>query len=187
MSNIITLYPVPGKLSAGVVAAELPFPVETQLVPPAPPHVYTPQLQVLLEFYQSGHNPHGRVTFDREKCLYPKCTLCMDNCLMGYIDLSADPPRHGSQGNGCDMWMGCTFCELICPTGAISADWEKIGGKSRGPGVVLGYNPLAKAADEALASGRLRPLVPKEQVRPENAYFKVCSKRPRFKIPKGDR
>ena len=73
---------------------------ETALIPPVPDPVLSPQLLVLLDFYQSGHNPHGRMSFDREKCAYPKCTLCMDNCLMNYIDLSADPQKFGSE----DSW-----------------------------------------------------------------------------------
>ncbi|OGP55627.1 MAG: hypothetical protein A2Y65_00475 [Deltaproteobacteria bacterium RBG_13_52_11] len=157
---------------------------ETHLIPPVPEHMYTPQLFVLLEFFQSGHNPHGHISYNKEKCLYPKCTLCMDNCLMGYIDLSVDPPIYGSRGNGCDMWMGCTFCELICPTGAISGNWEEGMKEGEGPGPVLDFNPLEKAADEVIASGRLRLLVPREQIRFDNPYIKVYSKRPRFKIPK---
>ncbi|GAF79205.1 unnamed protein product, partial [marine sediment metagenome] len=81
---------------------------ETNLIPPLPKLELTPQLLVLLEFYQSGHNPHGRLKYNKEKCTYPKCRLCVDNCLMGYIDLSADPPKYGSKGDECDMWMGCT-------------------------------------------------------------------------------
>lgn len=160
---------------------------ETALIPAPPEHAYTPQLHVLLDFFQSGHNPHGSLTYDREKCLYPKCRLCMDHCLMGYIDLGADPPRHGSRGDGCDMWMGCTFCELICPTGAISGPWEAIAAamaRGENPGVVLGYNPLAKAAEGAISSGRLRPLVPPEDVGSQGLYFKAFNKRPRLRISK---
>jgi len=159
----------------------------TNLIPPPPEHAYTPQLHVLLEFYQAGGNPHGRLTYDPEKCLYPKCSLCQDNCLMGYIDLGADPPRHGSEGTGCNMWMGCTFCELICPTGAISGPWEEIAAamaRGENPGVVLGYNPLADAAQKAAKSGRLRPLVPMEQIGSQGPYFKAFSRRPRFRVPK---
>ena len=154
---------------------------ETGLIPPLPELTLTPQLLVLLDFYQSGHNPHGKLQYDREKCAYPKCRLCMDNCLMGYIDLSADPPKYGSEGNECDMWMGCTFCEMICPTGAISCNWEEVLKEAAGLGKFFGYNPLEKAAAEAVASGRLRKLVPDEIKGP---YFMVYSKRPRFKISK---
>jgi flavodoxin/NAD-dependent dihydropyrimidine dehydrogenase PreA subunit len=158
---------------------------ETGLIPPLPDFVLTPQLLALLEFYKSGHNPHthGPLVYDREKCNYPKCRLCQDNCTMGYIDLSADPPRYGSQGNGCDMWMGCTFCELICPTGAISHDWEKAFREHMKIAEFFGgVSPLKAAHEKAVASGRLRQLVPDKI---EGPYFKVYSKRPRFKIPKG--
>lgn len=149
------------------------------LIPPTPEHQFTPQLFVLLEFFQRGGNAHGRVYYDREKCLYPKCTLCMDNCLMGYIDLSADPPRHGSTGSGCNMWMGCTFCELICPTGAIYGKWEAHK-KERGIHVV-DFNPLARAADRLIESGKLRLLVPREELA-QRLYMDAHPKHPRFKI-----
>lgn len=156
---------------------------QTDLIPPLPELTLTPQLLVLLEFYQSGHNPHGQLQYDKEKCVYPKCRLCEENCLMGYIDLSADPPKYGSKGNACDMWMGCTFCEMICPTGAIFCDWEEVLKQAAGLGEFFGYSPLQKAAAEAIASGRLRKLSPDEIKGP---LFKVYSKRPRFKIPKDE-
>ena len=156
---------------------------QTDLIPPLPELVLTPQLLVLLEFYQSGHNPHGQLQYDQQKCAYPKCRLCEENCLMGYIDLSADPPKYGSKGNACDMWMGCTFCEMICPTGAIFCDWEEVLKQAAGLAGFFGYSPLQKAAAEAVTSGRLRKLVPDEIKGP---LFKVYSKRPRFKIPKDE-
>ena len=156
---------------------------ETNLIPPLPKFELTPQLLVLLEFYQSGHNPHGYLQYDREKCLYPKCRLCVDNCLMGYIDLSVDPPKFGSKGNACDMWMGCTFCELICPTGAISCDWDAVLAENAGLGQMFGYNPLERAAQDALALGRLRKLVTEDSKGP---YYKVYSQRPRFEIPQNE-
>jgi flavodoxin len=158
---------------------------ETNLIPEVPAHVLTPQLLVLTEFYRSGHNPHGYMKYDEKKCLYPKCRLCMDNCLMEYIDLSAEPRRYGSKGTECDMWLGCTFCEMICPSGAISCDWEQFH-KNFGEkiGVIFDGNPLAEAAEACVASGRLRLLIPREAVRWDRPYLKVHPKRPRFKIPK---
>lgn len=154
---------------------------EDDLIPEPPKFQLTPQLLALLEFYQSGHNPHGRLFYDKEKCLYPKCRICEENCLMGYIDLGADPPRHGSTGNGCDMWMGCTFCELICPTGAITCDWDKALEENMGLAEFFGANPLEEAYKKALEGGRFRKLSPDEIQGP---YYKVYSKRPRFKLSK---
>jgi flavodoxin len=156
---------------------------ESNLIPPLPDFKLTPQLLALLEFYQSGHNPHGTLKYDKEKCAYPKCHICQDNCLMNYIDLSADPPKYGSKGNRCDMWMGCTFCELICPTGAISCDWEHTLKENMELGKFFGANPLEEAYKNIIASGRFRKLSPDEIKGP---YFMVYSKRPRFKIPKDE-
>jgi hypothetical protein len=74
---------------------------------------------------------------------------------------------------------------MICPTGAISCDWEqfhrdfneKIGG-------ILDGNLLANAAEECIASGKLRMLISKEEVRWDRPYLKAHPKRPRFRIPK---
>jgi hypothetical protein len=81
------------------------------------------------------------------------------------------------------MWMECTFCELICPTGAISCDWDAVLAENAGLGQMFGYNPLEKAAQDALALGRLRKLVGEDSKGP---YYKVYSKRPRFKIPEDE-
>lgn len=160
---------------------------ETDLIPPVPDHVLTPQLLALLQFYRAGHNAHGRFTYDAEKCNYPKCTLCIDNCLMEYIDFSGEPRRYGSEGDACDMWMGCTHCENICPTGAISGDWE--GHRERMRHVFAGMgmggeNLLAKVIDDAEAAGRFRRLVPREEVLAAKPFFMVHAKRPRFRLPK---
>lgn len=154
------------------------------LIPPVPDYLYTPQLWVLTEFYRSGHNPHGRLSYDPEKCNYPKCRLCVDNCLMEYIDLDSSPRKFGSEGNECDMWLGCTFCEMICPTGAISCDWEAFAEQIKKTHDLFDFNPLEEAAEKWISSGKLRLLVPREEIRWERPYFLVHSRRPRFKVPK---
>lgn len=161
---------------------------ETALIPSVPDPVFSPQLLVLLDFFQSGHNPHGQIAYNPEKCAYPKCTLCMDNCIMDYIDLSADPQKFGSEGDRCDMWMGCTFCELICPTGAITGNWDEIIARQaeEPAGAIVGYNLLEKKADDAVAEGRLRLLVPREYIKWNQPCIKVHSKRPRLKLPKDE-
>jgi ferredoxin len=163
---------------------------EIDLVPPVPDPVLTPQLLALVEFYRSGHNAHGRFTYDAEKCNYPKCRLCIDNCLMQYIDFSAEPRRYGSQGDGCDMWMGCSFCENICPTGAISGDWaghaERMQHVFAGLGMG-GEKLLERVIDAAEAAGRFRRLVPKEDVGKDGLYLQAHPTHPRFRVPKDER
>jgi ferredoxin len=46
---------------------------------------------------------------DMNKCLYPKCTLCVDECMMDAIDFSQDPPVFHDRCEGCDL------CWCICP------------------------------------------------------------------------
>jgi len=155
---------------------------EINLIPPIPPYVFSPQLWVLTEFYRSGRNPHGRLTYNPDLCNYPKCTLCVDNCLMEYIDFSKTPRKFGSNGTECDMWLGCTFCEMICPTGAISCNWEEFLKESAQLLSMFDFKPLEESAKECVSSGRLRMLIPMEEVRWDRLYFMVHNKRPRFKI-----
>jgi len=155
---------------------------ETDLIPPIPPFVYTPQLWVLTEFYRWGHNPHGRISYDPNKCNYPKCRLCIEYCVMGYNDFSSEPRRFGSKGNECDMWLGCTFCEMICPTGAIYCDWEAFLEESQGLLSIFEFNPLEEAAKRLVAEGKLKLHVNWDDIRWDRLYFMVHNKRPRFKI-----
>ncbi|MDB9822845.1 flavodoxin domain-containing protein [Deltaproteobacteria bacterium] len=51
---------------------------------------------------------------DLTKCTYPKCTLCVDECLMDAIDFSKDPPVNFNRCEGCDV------CWCVCPEDAIT-------------------------------------------------------------------
>lgn len=82
------------------------------------------------------------------------------------------------------MWMCYESLETIRPSGTINGDWERLA--VRGAGPVLDFNPLAKASDEAIANGRLRILVSREEVRFDRLYFTVHSQHPSFKISKGE-
>jgi hypothetical protein len=77
------------------------------------------------------------------------------------------------------MWMGYTFCELICPTGAISCDWDEVLQENMGLADLFGADPLKEAYEQAVKSGRLRKLVSDEIQGP---YYKVYAERPRFKL-----
>jgi ferredoxin/flavodoxin len=60
--------------------------------------------------------PQPRRTVNMNKCLYPQCTLCVDNCIVNAIDFSVTPPvikRH---------CMQCSLCNRMCPVGAIELD-----------------------------------------------------------------
>jgi len=55
-----------------------------------------------------------------EKCVYPKCTKCMDHCPTHSIDLAQSPHISYETCGPCLVW----FCEQLCPTGAMEVAWD---------------------------------------------------------------
>jgi flavodoxin/ferredoxin len=101
--------------------------------------------------------------FNREKCLYPRCTICIDNCPTNSIDMTEEPPL---QRKRCDR---CWHCEQLCPTGAIEVDWEaivKVIDEQVAPGFI-------EIAEEAEASKRFRRLIPLEEVGWKTYWYTV--------------
>ena len=49
-----------------------------------------------------------------EKCQYPECTLCVDNCVAKSLDFSVDPPAFNIK-----TCINCALCDRMCPQGAI--------------------------------------------------------------------
>jgi flavodoxin/ferredoxin len=153
---------------------------ETELIPPAPPA--PPPLPALgfpknINIVESFTST---VKFYKEKCLYPKCRLCMDNCPMDGIDLSVEPPVIAKPCHPCE------FCARICPTGAIDISiWlEDLSA------VTIKYLyplHLLPALEKAEAEGRFRRLLPKENITPslDNFGYKLHKKHPQWVIGKG--
>ena len=108
--------------------------------------------------------------FNREKCRYPGCTLCIDNCPTASIDMGADPPMGGER---CDR---CWYCEQLCPSDAIEVDWEAIA-KVINERVAPGFIEIA---EEAEAKKRFRRLVPPDKVG-WKTYWYTVKKHPRLK------
>jgi len=115
------------------------------------------------------------LTINPDKCLYPKCTLCADNCPVGSINFKVSPPLFRKN---CER---CWFCEQICPAGAIEVDWKPIAA------FVDRYicDHWEKLAQEAEAKGRLRRLVPPEAIR-RDKYWWAQKSPPRLKPLKDD-
>jgi flavodoxin/NAD-dependent dihydropyrimidine dehydrogenase PreA subunit len=108
---------------------------------------------------------------NRDKCLYPTCTICIDNCPLRSINLAASPPIFGKN---CDR---CWFCEQICPRGAIEVDWESLA-KSVDAHV---FPNFARLADEAEARGTFRRLIPFKDI-DRHRYWYTVKKPPRIKL-----
>lgn len=153
---------------------------EEGLVPDAPaPNMMPMHANAAIEHLGGFRNVHGRLVRDPEKCLYPKCHICMDNCTMGYIDLKAEPQKYGSCGDACDDCHGCTYCEMLCPTGAIhpAVPYEKAAPKGEEHGSALFETVLGKAREE----GRFRPLIPLEEVGTKTPFYTVHASNPRLR------
>lgn len=102
-----------------------------------------------------------------EKCRYPKCSFCMDNCPMDAIDLSATPPLFNRD---CAL---CWSCEMACPQGAIEYDFEQLHAVHEDSG-------LQKSLEVLEAKGRFRRLVPLENIGWDTPFWKF--EKPRYKI-----
>jgi flavodoxin/Fe-S-cluster-containing hydrogenase component 2 len=61
-----------------------------------------------------------KMTYNKGKCRYPSCRLCVDHCPVNAIDLSVSPVMFRK---GC---ISCYFCEMLCPTGAIEFDPKSV-------------------------------------------------------------
>jgi len=53
---------------------------------------------------------------NQSKCLYPECTICVDNCAVKAIDFSVNPPVFKKN------CVNCNLCNRMCPEGAIELD-----------------------------------------------------------------
>jgi NAD-dependent dihydropyrimidine dehydrogenase PreA subunit len=107
---------------------------------------------------------------DQERCKYPKCTLCIDNCPQGSIDFSVSPPNFNI------TCQKCYHCEQICPNGAIGADYMPFK-KAHDPVTV---SLLQKSLEVFEARGRFRRLVPMEDIGWDTPAWKY-KKPPRYK------
>jgi len=127
-------------------------------------------------------NPQGAFYRNPEKCHYPQCHVCMDNCTMGYIDLSADPPRFGNRGFQCDDCHECSYCFMICPFGAVETDDP---GQFEREKSHRHFN-FEVMLDRDEAEGKFRRLIPVEKVGFDTPYVFWHPDRPYLKVPKED-
>ena len=125
------------------------------------------------------HNVHGSLIRDPQKCLWPKCHICMDNCTMNYIDYTVNPQRFGSEGNSCDDRHGCTYCEMLCPTGAIK---PMVPYEEAAPvGIDHGSELFCMVLEKAEREGKFRRLTPLSEVGTTTPYYSVHTGHPRIR------
>lgn len=150
---------------------------DESVLPPTPmPNMSPMHANVAIMHLGGTHNVHGALVRDSEKCLYPKCHICMDNCPRGFIDL--EEGKYGSEGNACDDCHGCTYCELLCPSGAIhpKTPYEQLAPVGEDHGSELFIQTLSQAEQD----GNFRRLLPFEEVGVRTPYYSVHDKHPRI-------
>ncbi|MBN2239805.1 MAG: EFR1 family ferrodoxin [Dehalococcoidales bacterium] len=134
----------------------------TELWPSRLPEIFAEYGKVMSE---------AEFTINKEKCNYPACTHCIDNCPVHNIGSSDNGPVFH---NSCAM---CFLCEQTCPNGAIEINWEAF----QKPHDRLVENWLSKIVDYLEAQGHFRRLVSREEIGWDTPFWKT-RKPPRFKI-----
>jgi len=122
------------------------------------------------------------LTLNQEKCVYPKCRLCVEHCPVGAIDLSVAPVVYRK---GC---IGCLMCEHICPTGAVNyaEGWmESLSDFVTDLQRTNRYVEWYQKAETELIDNRstlYRRLGGEVEIgNPDKVYYRVYPKRPRVK------
>lgn len=115
--------------------------------------------------------------YNAEKCLYPKCTKCMDNCPTKSIDLSGSPVISYNTCGPCLVW----FCEQLCPTGAMEVNWNIADNMM--DTMTLIFKKLAEPMEEYGELRRFRSLITSEEGSGTPLYKK--KKRPKLIIRDG--
>lgn len=108
---------------------------------------------------------------NKEKCLSPKCSHCIDNCPAKNISSSESGPVFG------EKCAYCYLCEQTCPRGAIEVDWKPL--EEAHYELVRGW--LKKSTDAFESRGRFRRLIQYKDLGWDTPVWKT--KAPRFKIP----
>ena len=111
------------------------------------------------------------VQVNTERCNYPKCTHCIDNCPTHSIAFPSSPPVFSP--SCCRCWV----CEQTCPRGAIEVDYTPFQ-KLHDP-VTATF--LQKELEAFEARGWFRRLVPLEEIGWDTPMWTF--KKPRFKVP----
>ncbi len=160
---------------------------DTSLIPSPPPP--PPPLPEGLEVGPNAKRKPGEkdlierfgemLKFHAEKCRYPRCRLCMENCPVDGIDLSMSPRVIA------DPCVMCEFCTRVCPTGALDMD-EWVAGVAKETAEIVDRF-LLPPLDEAEKEGKFRRLVPREQLQVETFGYMLHKKHPSWIVGKGPR
>ena len=105
-------------------------------------------------------------TLNVEKCQYPKCSVCIDNCPFKSINASGAKPEFSEVCGSCYIWL----CEQTCPAGAIKVDWKSVEKYENDVKVFFHY--LSESLDKYEDIRRFRKLVSPEKEGREGPFYR---------------
>ena len=156
---------------------------ETDLIPPEPPEPHVDNFLMISESRGSSSvkdSFSSMLKFYKERCLYPNCRLCMDNCPMDGIDLSVKPPVLAKP------CLKCEWCARICPTGALDMDeWVEAMASMTSEGFPFGMLSKLKEAEAEGLFRRLVPVADEYCTNVDNYGYQKHKKHPQWIIGKG--
>jgi flavodoxin/NAD-dependent dihydropyrimidine dehydrogenase PreA subunit len=153
---------------------------ETDLIPPAPEPLAPMAPSPVEPGEAPSPNAVGTFTellkFDKGKCLYPNCTLCVDNCPTYGMDLSVDPPVLAKP------CIDCEFCARLCPTGALDmTPWLEAM-----EDMTVGAMPrMLGSLEQAEKGGQFRRLIPLSEIDTTRTGYKQYMVHPQWVLGKG--
>lgn len=161
---------------------------QTDLIPPLPEDTEEACEEMLRELMRKedersegrfgSNTPHVQAPeYEPEKCKYPACSLCMDNCPVHGIDLTVSPARIA------DPCISCMMCAKICPNGAYHTDFIYDTPGEKTAKLVPEFYLEQLEIDEA--SGMFRRNVPVEEIGWDTPYYKTYTNTPWFILGKG--
>jgi len=127
----------------------------------------------------SARSRSSNFVYHKEKCRYPKCRLCMDNCPSDAIDLTVTPPVIAKYCIGC-----AEMCSKVCPTGAleVNPDILEAQAKMHRDSLSFLYLPTLEKAEK---EGRFRRLLPVDKIGVNTAFYQTHTKHPQWIVGKG--
>ena len=109
--------------------------------------------------------PPIELKHNQEKCRYPICHLCVDNCpIEGCIDLRQDPVVFAHKEKCIRCWMCCR----VCPSEAVECNWESLTQYFR----EVEQPGMLQAFEKAERKGYFRRLV--KEVDLNTPWYKSC-------------
>ena len=125
------------------------------------------------------HNVHGKLVRDPEKCLYPKCHICIDHCTMGYNDYPVIPQNMAAR----EIAVMTDTDALTVKCSVLQAQFTRKSpmNRRRRQGRIHGSELFCMVLEKAEKEGKFRRLIPFDKVGTKTPFYSVHNTHPRLK------